>query len=116
MNLPHSKNASVEERKLRAYLLSDTHSVGKVKAKYFRELGYGEDNVDLLRDALLRIAIVDEVSESVATPFGVKYVVDGELVAPAGIVANIRTVWILEEGETNPRFVTAYPSGRRAKE
>jgi hypothetical protein len=116
MRLPYGKNASVEERNLRAYLLSDTHAVGKVKAKYFRELGYGEDNVDLLREGLLRIALVDEVSESIATPFGMKYVVNGELVAPAGIVANIRTVWILEEGETSPRCVTAYPSARKAKE
>ena len=88
MRLPYAKNANVEERKLRAYLHSDTHAVGKVKAKYFRELGYGEDNVDLLREDLLRIALVDEVSESVVTPFGTKYVVDGELDTPVGIVAT----------------------------
>jgi len=36
--------------------------------------------------------------------------IEGVLEAPSGASPRIRTVWILETGETNPRFVTAYPA------
>jgi len=48
--------------------------------------------------------------EVVSSPHGVKYVMEGVLETPSGIAPRILTVWILETGETNPRFVTAYPA------
>jgi len=89
-----------------------THAIGKVKAKYFRTLGYREKNVVQLKEALVSIAVTNEVTEVIATSFGMKYVVDGELITAAGISARVRTVWILETGEDIPRFVTAYPIER----
>ncbi len=49
------------------------------------------------------------VVERTETPFGVKYVVDGELVSPLGRQAWVRTVWIVETGSKEPRLVTAFP-------
>jgi hypothetical protein len=43
------------------------------------------------------------------TQYGVNYVVDGSLATPIGITVNVRTVWIIEAGEEEPRFVTAHP-------
>jgi hypothetical protein len=38
-----------------------------------------------------------------------KYVVRGTLSGPSGAVADVIAVWILLDGESAPRFVTAYP-------
>jgi len=43
------------------------------------------------------------------TAFGRRYIVDGLVATPSGIVAALRTVWIRPHGTTAPRFVTAYP-------
>lgn len=116
MTLPNGKHAIVEARKLSEYLLSTTHAVGRTKAKYFLDLGYREDSIDRLKEDLLKIALASKVTEKVLTPFGMKYVIDAELAAPAGVIAKIRTVWVVEQGETSPRFVTAYPTVGKAKE
>jgi hypothetical protein len=44
------------------------------------------------------------------TLYGKKYVVQGELIGPTGKKAKIITIWVIEEGEPIPRFVTAYPA------
>ncbi len=54
-------------------------------------------------------AATGEVIEVIRSPFGTKYVVDGGFTAPKGVPVCVRTVWIVEEGEDEPRFVTAYP-------
>ncbi len=115
MKLPRNLEAIVPERKLAGYLLSETHSVGRTKAKYFRTLGYSESNLLRLKEALIAVAVTSDVTESISTPFGTKYVVDGDLDAPAGIRARVRTVWVLESGEDLPRFVTAYPTGEEGR-
>jgi hypothetical protein len=43
------------------------------------------------------------------TPFGIKYVADGLVQAPAGRNIELRTVWISEEPGDRPLLVTAYP-------
>ena len=53
MKLPRNRDAVILDGKLAAYLLSDTHPVGKAKAKYFRSLGYSIANADQLKDDAL---------------------------------------------------------------
>ena len=84
--------------------------MGRGKARYFRALGYSENNIVQLKDALVAIANTSEVTAVISTPYGTKYVADGDLVTPTGIRARICTVWIVETGENIPRFVTAYPT------
>jgi len=107
--LPNREQAYIPEPKLSKYVLSETHAVGKAKAKYFRSLGYTEANANELADALLMIAKSEGVSKKVTTPYGTKYIVEGELVTPSGTTARIRTVWVVEPHDKRPRFVTAYP-------
>ncbi|MCS6845893.1 MAG: hypothetical protein NZ528_16485 [Caldilineales bacterium] len=109
MELPNKAKANVPRRKLVDYLLSETHAVGKAKAKFFRSLGFDETTVSELEDALLMIAQTGEVKERMITPHGVKYVVDAPLSSPRGVVVEIRTIWIVEPDDEVPRFVTAYP-------
>ena len=108
--LPNHEQAYIPEPKLTKYLLSETHAVGKAKAKYFRSLGYTEANADQLADGLLMIVKSKEVSQAVTTPYGTKYIMEGDLVTPIGTTVRIRTVWVVESGDKRPRFVTAYPA------
>jgi len=108
--LPNHEQAYIPEPKLTKYLLSETHAVGRAKAKYFRSLGYTETNADQLADALLMIAKSKGVSQEVTTPYGTKYVVEGDLFTPIGTTVRIRTVWVVESHDERPRFVTAYPA------
>jgi hypothetical protein len=109
MKLPNSESAYVPSPKLYDYLLSLSHAGGKGKAKFFREFGFDETTVGLLESGLLAIARQGEIDHQVTIAFGAKYIVDGSLLTPTGVAVNVRTVWIVEIGETSPRFVTAYP-------
>jgi hypothetical protein len=109
MLLPNRDRAYVPESKLIGYLLSETHTVGKSKAKFFRGLGFDEANAAALGQELLSIAQTEAVAEVVHSSYGSKYVVDGLLEAPNRTV-KVRTVWIIELEDARPRFVTAYPA------
>ncbi|MSP14948.1 MAG: hypothetical protein EXR62_18565 [Chloroflexi bacterium] len=109
MQLPNRENAYVPLQKLSDYLLSETHAVGKSKARYFRSLGFHEENISLLEQGLLAIARTDTVREAISTSYGTKYVMDGGLKTPDGVIVSIRTIWISEYQTDAPRFVTAYP-------
>jgi hypothetical protein len=110
MQLPNRLQAYIPSEKLSDYLLSETHAVGKAKAAFFCALGFDETNMHLLEHGLLTLARNTPVQEVVPSPHGVKYIIEGVLETPRGTAPRIRTVWILETGETNPRFVTAYPA------
>lgn len=112
MRLPGRGRALVPAAKLKDYLLSDTHATGKSKARFFRAHGYSSTRADLLESGLLRIAKDGEVAEQIASSFGAKYIIDGVLETPSGKAATVRTIWIIEAGDTRPRFVTTYPSSR----
>ena len=109
MKLPRGDDAVVPLRKLAEYLLSESHPVGSSKAGFFRHLGFDDDNARRLEDGLLAIARDEDVTEVTSSPHGVKYVIDGRIEAPRGGVVVVRTVWIIESGGSQPRFVTAYP-------
>jgi hypothetical protein len=109
MSLPNSEKAYVPDQKLKAYLLSETHAIGRAKAKYFRGLGDTESNAEQLADALLAIVKSEEVREKVTTDYGTKYIVDGDILTPGGTGVRLRTVWVIEPHDDRPRFVTAYP-------
>jgi hypothetical protein len=109
MPIPNGSQAYVPSRKLTGYLLSESHAVGKAKARFFRLLGFDETNVPALEEALLRIAQGPESVERITTQHGTKYVAEGPMATPSGVIIRIRTIWIVEEPDERPRFVTAYP-------
>jgi len=111
MNVPNWERAYVPERKVRDYLLSLSHPVGKSKARFFRGLGFDEATVDQLREELRGVIQRAHVEETERTSHGTKYVVVGSIRSPNGEDVTIRTVWMIEEeGPDAPRFVTAYPA------
>jgi hypothetical protein len=110
--LPGVANAVIEPRKLRDYLLSHSHPVGRTKSEFFARLGYTREDWHVLAADLRRLAEEAEAVETVRTEFGTKYEIRGELVGPAGRQAGIVTAWIILVEEDFPRFVTAYPESK----
>ncbi|MBI2025961.1 MAG: hypothetical protein HYT06_01120 [Candidatus Levybacteria bacterium] len=99
----------ISANKLTGYLLSETHSVGRFKAKFFRSIGFSKTNSSSLKKEIIRIAQSNKVKEVVSTKHGKKYIIDGQLHTPTGKRVEIRTVWIIEAEQIQPSFVTAYP-------
>jgi hypothetical protein len=58
---------------------------------------------------LLAIAQSIQVANSEESPYGTKYVIDGDLETPNGVMIQVRTIWIVEKEQDVPCFVTAYP-------
>ena len=110
MALPNTESAQVDPEKLTEYLLSESHPVGRSKARFFRGVGFNESNVERLQWCLMEIARSQPVVESLSSCHGRKYVVDGAVTTPVGSQVTLRTIWIIEEGQIRPRFVTAYPA------
>ena len=109
MELPNKLRAHVPLEKITDYLLSETHAVGKAKARFFRSHGFGVENVSELVDELIAVARNGQVEVSAKSQYGTKYVIDGEMKTPNGVMIQVRTVWIVENRQEIPRFVTAYP-------
>ena len=109
MSLPNAHHALIEPNKIRDYLLSSSHPVGRFKANVFFALGYTSVHWELLRDDILALARIGEAVLGPLSPFGQKYEVDGILIGPTGRSARFRTVWILKPESEAPRFVTAFP-------
>jgi len=109
MRLPNAEGAQVDPEKLKGYLLSETHPIGRSKAKFFRGIGFNESNVAILEQGLIEIAKIEEIVETAPSVHGVKYVIDGQIATLSGSRVRLRTVWIVDKGQERPRFVTAYP-------
>ena len=67
MKLPRAEQAYIPSTKLSGYLLSETHSVGKSKAKLLRSVGFSEINVALLKQGLV-IAYLEDIIETISSP------------------------------------------------
>jgi hypothetical protein len=107
--LPHAENAIADAAKIRDYLLSRAHPVGRFKAAFFETLGYRATDWRRLERDLRDLCRAGLASEGQRSPFGSKYEVRGTLFGPSGRRAEVVTVWVILTDEIVPRFVTAYP-------
>jgi hypothetical protein len=112
MKLPNIERAFIRPEKITQYLLSENHSVGQYKARFFLGFGFSLPSWQQLETALLQQASQYEVAQMEATPFGVSYAIDGSLPTPDGRNPQVRTVWFIETGQTAPYFITAHPLKR----
>ncbi len=108
MPLPNANNAEVPSEKLRNYLLSPSHPVGRFKARFFWSIGYTLENSEALSEALLEIARTGEVEE-VGSPYGAKFPVIGDLTGPTGARVAVVTIRISASDNVAPRFIAASP-------
>ena len=109
VNLPGVERAVLEAAKIRDYILSPSHPIGRFKNR-FSALGYAQDEWQILAMDLRQHAENGVVTESEKSRFGQKFEVRGKLAGPTGRAAEVTAIWMVRTGEDFPRFVTAYPS------
>jgi hypothetical protein len=109
LKLPHSEYVVIPVEKVRDYLLAAANPRSRGKAGFFQALGFDPANWEALRDALLELARTGEATLGQQSEFGTKYEIRGTINGPAGRRAVIRTAWIVNAGEDQPRFITGYP-------
>ncbi len=107
--LPHADHALVDAAKICDYLLSDTHPVGRFKARVFRSLGYTVESWTQLRDDLLNHGQTGKVERIERSAYGMKVVISATLKGPNGASRSFRTVWLIPYDSRQPRLVTAFP-------
>jgi hypothetical protein len=109
VKLPNHQNDVASEHKLAGYLLSSSHAYGSHNAAFFTRFGFSADGWETLAQALLEHASQYEVVRIEDSPFGKRYIIDGELSAPDRRKPRVRAIWFIETGEDVPYLVTAYP-------
>ncbi|MGZ5445983.1 MAG: DUF6883 domain-containing protein [Thermoanaerobaculia bacterium] len=109
MKIPGANKAMVDPAKVRDYLVSPEHPVGRFKAVFFASLGYSRANWPALQAEFQRLALSDDAVAGVPSDFGQKFEVRATLDGPSGRRAAVVVVWIVLKGEQVPRFVTAFP-------
>ena len=107
--LPNAEHAMVPPLKITGYLLNDSHPTGGPKSAFLQRFGFLLARPDALEAALLAHALAHDVRMSITTSRGMKYEISGPMVCPDGRMPIVKTVWIVLNGETAPRFVTAVP-------
>jgi hypothetical protein len=109
LKLPNHDQAIVPREKVVNYLLSTSHRDGHSKATFFSIYGFSVAAWQTLADALRLHAADYEVAKIESSPYGTRYVIEGELNAPDGRVPMVRVVWFIDTGGSIPRLATAYP-------
>jgi len=109
MRLPNVEHLRVDREKVVDYLLSVSHPDGQAKAEFFRRFGFSLEQWGLFATALRLHGTTHPIAKIVESPHGTRYSVDGPIESPDGRNPQVRTVWILEKGGTNPRLITAHP-------
>ena len=113
MRLPNAENAIIDSKKLRDYVLSLSHPIGRFKAAFFSSLGYSQKNWKQLETDLRQQHLPKNTVFCQKTSYGKKYEIHGKIRGPNGKSEEIVSIWIILVDEKVPRFVTAYPGGNR---
>jgi hypothetical protein len=108
MRLPNAERAVIDERKVRDYLLSRTHPIGRFKASFFARAGLASADWQHLVSQLRLLATHGQAVPGERTQYGQKYLISGTLAGPSGAV-EVTTVWIVLTGSDAPRLVTVQP-------
>jgi hypothetical protein len=109
VRLPNSDRGIVDDAKVRDYLLSSSHPVGRFKSAFFTTLGFSPHDWPALRDALLAFARTADATPGKPSPFGPKFEIRAILVGPSGRQAPVVTIWMIPDGQDFAHFVTAFP-------
>jgi len=108
VRLDNADHALVDPDKLRSYLLSPTHPIGRFKAAFFYSLGFRQEEWHRLDEALREHVLSGEAQRGVTSEYGDKFIVRGILNGPFRS-ASVVSIWFVRVDEKVPRFVTAYP-------
>jgi hypothetical protein len=113
VRLPNADRAVIEAVKLREYLLSTAHPIGRFKARVFMALGFEQARWAELAEAFRQQHLTQDAQSAGRTPHGQKFSIRASLRGPNGRSAIVVSVWFLDAPDAAPRFVTAYPGDSR---
>jgi uncharacterized protein DUF6883 len=109
VRLPNAWRAIIEERKVRDYLLSRSHPVGRFKAAQLARAGFEQTDWRALVTQLRRLAVRGTAIRGESTAYGQKYTVSGTLKRSGREGIRVLTVWIVPAPGRPPRLVTLLP-------
>jgi hypothetical protein len=109
MKLPAADRAVIAPAKIRDYLLSTSHPVGRFKEPFFASLGYTSTDWQRLEGDLRVLATSEDAEFGRRSLYGQKYEIRGTLAGPSARSAGVLTVWIILFNDEAPQFVTAFP-------
>jgi len=108
--MPNSENAYIDAAKIREYILSSTHPIGRFKAALFYKLGYSQEKWEQLELDIRQQHLPLDAEPITQSQYGTKYAIKGIVKTPNGGKVLLRSIWIILEGDETPRFVTIYPA------
>lgn len=111
MRLPNADLAEIDPQKLQGYLLSQTHPVGRFKARFFAALGYSAERWFEFEADLRRQHLTQDATAGQSISEGQFFTIRAILKGPNGQSAVVLSVWFVAAAGGVPRFVTAYPGG-----
>lgn len=91
MRIPNADRAFINSAKLRDYLLSRSHPVGRFKALFFLALGYSAESWRQLESDLRSQHLSREATVEESSVYGQKYTIRATLVGPSGQSAEVGT-------------------------
>lgn len=108
MLLPFAEKARIDDQKLTGYCLSETHLIGKQKARVFKSaLGIASADYLVLKETILTAVLLNDAQSGGINQQGNLYTVDFSMTHGTQN-ASIRTAWIIHFGESFPRLVSCY--------
>lgn len=109
--LPNHESAIIDPLKLRDYILSPTHPIGRFKAKFFQQAGYVQKSWQTLERDVREQHLSRDAKKGEFSAFGQKYEITAPLKGPNLVVIVVTSIWIILNGEDTPRLVTIIPGG-----
>ena len=108
MLLPFAEKAYFDDQKLVNYCLSESHIIGKHKARVFKvALGITATDFLILKDSILIAILLNEATFTGSNQQEDLYSVDF-IMHYIGRSVIIRTAWIVRFDELFPRLVSCY--------
>lgn len=107
--LANADRATIDDRKLRDYVLNPDHPVGGSKARVFLSAtGLGQPDHRDVADQIRRGIVAGAAEPVEPLSYGERFRVTLTISGPRGSL-RVRTGWIYRRGEDVPRLTTLYP-------
>lgn len=113
MRLPNADQAVIDPQKLHGYLLSVSHPVGRFKARFFTALGDVAEHWEEFESDIRVQHLTQDAELSESMPDGELFTIRAILNGRNSQSAIVLSVWFVPAVGGVPRFVTAYPGGRK---
>jgi hypothetical protein len=99
----------IAPEKLRDYALNPANPDGESKARFFGEMGYNQEDWQILEADLREQHLSQEAKPGKTSMYGEKHEIIAPLVGPNKQERWLRSIWMVRKEETVARFITLIP-------